>query len=106
MSCGLPHETPCSEILDRVYSYLDHELPEEGIAQVREHLDECAPCLREFGLEEAVKRLVHKSCGSEPTPADLRHKVLTRIEASTRGMPRRRNPRASTDRAIRKWPSE
>jgi len=24
---------------------------------------------------------VHKSCGSEPTPADLRHKVLTRIEA-------------------------
>jgi mycothiol system anti-sigma-R factor len=81
MSCGLPHEVPCSEILDRVYSYLDHELPEEGIAQVREHLDECAPCLREFGMEEAVKKLVHKSCGSEPTPADLRHKVLTRIEA-------------------------
>jgi mycothiol system anti-sigma-R factor len=64
-----------------VYSYLDHELPEEGIAQVREHLDECAPCLREFGLEEAVKKLVHKCCGSEPTPADLRRKVLTRIEA-------------------------
>jgi mycothiol system anti-sigma-R factor len=81
MSCGLPHETPCSEILDRVYSYLDHELPEEGIAQVREHLDECAPCLREFGLEEAVKKLVHKCCGSEQAPADLRHKVLTRIEA-------------------------
>src|SRR5690348_17460157 len=68
MSCGLPHEVPCSEILDRVYSYLDHELPEEGIAQVRAHLDECAPCLREFGLEEAVKKLVHKCCGSEPAP--------------------------------------
>jgi len=32
--------------------------------QVRVHLDECGPCLREFGLEEAVKRLVHKHCGS------------------------------------------
>jgi mycothiol system anti-sigma-R factor len=81
MSCGLPHEVPCSEILEQVYSYLDHELPEEGIAQVREHLDECGPCLREFGLEEAVKRLVHKHCRSEQVPAELRTKVLTRIHA-------------------------
>ena len=79
MSCGLPHEVPCSEILDRVYSYLDHELPEEGIAQVREHLDECAPCLREFGLEEAVKRLIAKHCGCDPVPVELRSKVLVRI---------------------------
>jgi len=26
MSCGNPHEVPCSEVLDRVYTYLDHEL--------------------------------------------------------------------------------
>ena len=25
MSCGKPHETPCSEVLERVYSYLDGE---------------------------------------------------------------------------------
>ena len=56
MSCGLPHEVPCSEILDRVYSYLDNELPEEGIAQVREHLDECARNLRH--------RRTYRLCGS------------------------------------------
>jgi len=79
MSCGKPHATPCSEVLARVYSYLDGEIENKSLAQIREHLDECGPCLREYGLEEAVKRLVHKSCGSEPTPSGLRSKVLVRI---------------------------
>lgn len=81
MSCGKPHEVPCSEVLDMVYSYLDGEMDQVSYAQVRVHLDECGPCLREYGLEEAVKRLVHKHCGHEPVPGDLRQKVLTRIEA-------------------------
>ncbi len=69
MSCGNPHEVPCSEVLDRMYSYLDGEMDQVSYAQVRVHLDECGPCLREFGLEEAVKRLVHKHCGHEQVPA-------------------------------------
>ena len=81
MSCGKPHEVPCSEVLARVYSYLDGEIEDKSFAQVRQHLDECGPCLREYGLEEAVKRLVHKSCGSEAAPTALRTKVLVRIQA-------------------------
>ena len=81
MSCGNPHEVPCSEVLDRVYSYLDGEMDQTSTAKVKVHLDECGPCLREYGLEEAVKRLVHRHCGHEQVPADLREKVLTRIEA-------------------------
>jgi mycothiol system anti-sigma-R factor len=80
MSCGKPHETPCTEVLDRVYSYLDGELGDDGKAKIRQHLDECGPCLREYGLEEAVKRLVHKSCGHDAVPDGLRIKVLTRIQ--------------------------
>jgi mycothiol system anti-sigma-R factor len=79
MSCGKPHETPCSEVLARVYSYLDGEIDEAASVQIQVHLEDCGPCLREFGLEEVVKRLVHKSCGQEPVPAALRTKVLTRI---------------------------
>jgi len=26
MSCGNPHETPCTEVLDQLYAYLDGEL--------------------------------------------------------------------------------
>jgi mycothiol system anti-sigma-R factor len=79
MSCGKPHETPCSEVLARVYSYLDGELDEGGCSEIKDHLDECGPCLQEYGLEEAVKKLVHKSCGCDPVPDDLRDKVMDRI---------------------------
>lgn len=80
MSCGKPHETPCSEVLARVYDYLDGELDRSGVAQIKQHLDECGPCLREYGLEEVVKKLVHKHCGHELVPSDLRARVLTRIQ--------------------------
>ena len=68
MSCGNPHETPCTEVLDRVYGYLDGELVDLDCAKIRQHLDECGPCLREYGLEEAVKRAGAKAlrlrCGA------------------------------------------
>ena len=80
MSCGKHHDTPCGEVLDRVYTYLDGELDNDRIAEIRKHLDECGPCLEEYGLEEAVKRLVAKHCGCDPVPGDLRAKVLSRIE--------------------------
>jgi mycothiol system anti-sigma-R factor len=80
MSCGKPHDVPCTEVLARVYSYLDGEIEDQGLAQIREHLDECGPCLREYGLEEAVKRLVQKCCGAEAAPTGLRTKVLVRIQ--------------------------
>ena len=81
MSCGKPHETPCSEVLARLESYLDREIEEQGFAQIRQHLDECGPCLREYGREDVVKRRVHKCCGSETAPSELRVKVLGRIQA-------------------------
>jgi mycothiol system anti-sigma-R factor len=80
MSCGNPHEVPCDEVLAVVYYYLDGELDGSGCAEIKQHLDECGPCLREYGLEESVKRLVHKHCGHDDVPRDLRAKVLTRIE--------------------------
>ncbi|GAA2419479.1 mycothiol system anti-sigma-R factor [Actinomadura vinacea] len=80
MSCGDHHETSCEEVLARVYSYLDGELDQGGCGEVREHLDECGPCLREYGLEEAVKKLVGKCCQAEHAPDELRAKVMGRIE--------------------------
>jgi mycothiol system anti-sigma-R factor len=79
MSCGDPHKVPCSEILESVYSYLDREMSAADCDEIRKHLDECGPCLREYGLEEAVKKLVAKHCGCDPAPADLRSKIMVRI---------------------------
>ena len=81
MSCGNPHETPCSEVLARVYEYIDGELDSNRRHEVKHHLDECGPCLKEVGLEEQVKAIVKRSC-SDPAPLELRQKVLARLAAA------------------------
>ncbi|MGK5546895.1 mycothiol system anti-sigma-R factor [Streptomyces sp. URMC 127] len=80
MSCGDPHETDCSEVLDHLYEFLDHEMPAGDCAKFEVHIDECSPCLEKYGLEQAVKKLVKRCCGHDDVPADLRSKVMGRIE--------------------------
>ncbi|MBY8888231.1 mycothiol system anti-sigma-R factor [Streptomyces sp. PTM05] len=80
MSCGDPHETDCSEVLDHLYEYLDHEMSEGETTKFEEHFGECNPCLEKYGLEQAVKKLVKRCCGHDDVPGDLRSKVLGRIE--------------------------
>jgi len=80
MSCGTPHEVDCSEVIEKVYFYLDGEIDDEARAAVREHLDECAPCLRKFGLEQDVKALVARSCGGEVAPDSVRQRLMVRLQ--------------------------
>lgn len=80
MSCGKPHETDCADVLDRVYIYLDGELDSVDCEAIQQHLDECGPCLREYGLEQEVKKLVRRCCGSDVAPAQLRDKIMSRID--------------------------
>ncbi|HET9171463.1 MAG TPA: mycothiol system anti-sigma-R factor [Actinospica sp.] len=77
MSCGHPHDD-CASVLEHVYEYIDHEMADDDLATVKQHLDDCTPCLAEYGLEQAVKSLVHRCC-SEVAPEDLRAKVLSKI---------------------------
>jgi len=80
MSCGKPHEVPCTQVLAELYAYLDEELDPSSSTKIHQHLDECGPCLREYGLEEVVKKLVHKCCGHDAVPQELRAKVMARIQ--------------------------
>ncbi|WP_433083664.1 mycothiol system anti-sigma-R factor [Dactylosporangium sp. CA-139114] len=79
MSCGDPHETDCSDVLAEVYLYLDLECADERRTVIREHLDECSPCLREFGIEQEVKALVARCCGSELAPAELKARLRAKL---------------------------
>ena len=78
MSCGHPHDDDCASVLDHVYAYIDHEMADDDLATVKQHLEDCTPCLAEYGLEQAVKALVHRSC-CETAPEELRAKVLDKI---------------------------
>ena len=78
MSCGGHHEIDCRDVLDRMYEYLDAELMPHDLRRIRQHLDECAPCLRQFDLEDAFKALVRRSC-RDHAPASLRTRIIVRI---------------------------
>lgn len=79
MSCGRPHETPCTDVLALVYEFLDGETTDADRARIIQHLGECPPCDQQFGLEQAVKALVHRSCTCEQAPEHLRVQIVTRI---------------------------
>ena len=78
MSCGQPHDSECSDVLERIFFFIDNELADADAAEIQHHLDECGPCLHKYDLERTVKALVARSC-SEHAPETLRTKVLLRI---------------------------
>ncbi|MBC7268760.1 MAG: mycothiol system anti-sigma-R factor, partial [Streptomyces sp.] len=49
MSCGEPHETDCSEVLDHLYEFLDSEMPDADRDKFKQHFRECSPCLEKYG---------------------------------------------------------
>ena len=79
MSCGKYHETDCREVLAEVYLYLDLECREDRRTLIRQHLEECSPCLREYGIEQEVKALVARCCGAETAPTHLRERLRLRL---------------------------
>jgi mycothiol system anti-sigma-R factor len=79
MSCGNPHATDCREVLEAVYVYLDGEADSLTRKKIAVHLDECGPCLRQYGLEQAVKSLVARCCRGDHAPDGLRVKVMQHI---------------------------
>ena len=70
----------CSEVLHRIYEYLDGEMSSDDVRQVAAHLDECPPCLSrarprrgpQGGRASAPAR-------ARPRPRPLRLQIMQRI---------------------------
>ena len=69
----------CSEVLTRIFEYLDGELTARDVDRVREHLAACEPCLAQHEFDRAMKALVRRSCAMEQAPASLRLSIVQRI---------------------------
>ncbi|HEV7172631.1 mycothiol system anti-sigma-R factor [Pedococcus sp.] len=78
-SASDPNASDCSEVLHRVYEYLDGEMTSDDTAKIKQHLDACGPCLKEYDLDQALKALVKRSCACEEAPVELRTQIMARI---------------------------
>lgn len=65
----------CREALDRAYLVLDGEGTPEERQEIKQHLEECQPCLERHGLDEEVKRIISRLRGSQPCPEELKTKI-------------------------------
>jgi mycothiol system anti-sigma-R factor len=79
MSCGEHHETDCSEVLSEVWLFLDHECDEKRRRLLEQHLDECSPCLEQYGIEEHLKVLLARKCGGEHAPESFKQRLRDKI---------------------------
>lgn len=79
MSCGELHETPCTEVLEAIYLYLDNEDCTIERSLIKQHLDECGPCCDEFGLEETLKSLISRACGNTSAPANIYERIVAQM---------------------------
>lgn len=81
MNCGDGHETDCDEVLAEVWLFLDRECDQERRELLRKHLDDCNPCLAQYGLEEKLKALLARKCGGEQAPSELRQRLREQLRA-------------------------
>jgi mycothiol system anti-sigma-R factor len=78
-----PGGIDCDDVLKDVFLYLDDESDSDVRHRIRQHLDDCAPCLRQFGVEQDVKSLVARCCGGDVAPESLRARIRIRLAEVT-----------------------
>lgn len=68
----------CSEVMSRMFIFIDNELDHAHATVIESHLLECGPCKQRYLVETTVKSLVARAC-PEVAPAGLKDRVLFNI---------------------------
>lgn len=69
----------CKETVARLQTFVDRELSEAEVHEVRAHLDRCPPCLNHFRFEEGLRRLVRQRACPERAPDTLRDRLVRQL---------------------------
>ena len=64
----------CDDLLQELGHLLHGDLPEERRATLRQHLDDCPPCLESADFQAQLRQMIVRRCG-EQVPNTLADKV-------------------------------
>ena len=78
-----PDHPECAAVIAEVWTLLDAECTTETRDKLRHHLEECPTCLRQYGVEERVKRLIATKCSGDKAPDALRQRLRIQISRTT-----------------------
>ena len=65
----------CRDCVEALNPYIDRELSDEDIIQVRLHLEACGGCLHVYQFHESLRRLVRVRCQEQVAPESLRARI-------------------------------
>ena len=66
----------CREAVEHLYEYLDKELTPQVERAVRQHLEDCQPCLEQFDFEDAFLKFLQARCRGRCAPPELKRRIL------------------------------
>jgi mycothiol system anti-sigma-R factor len=66
---------PCSEVMERLWAFIDGELPAEEEQAVQAHLEVCGRCFPQYDWDRAYARFMHDAAARMTNPA-LRRRVF------------------------------
>jgi mycothiol system anti-sigma-R factor len=78
-----PEHPECAAVIAEVWTLLDGECTADTREKLRHHLDACPACLRYYGLEERIKKMIAKECSGEKAPESLRRRLRLEISRTT-----------------------
>lgn len=72
----------CKHVMERLWAFVDGELPLEEQESVRAHLEECGRCFPQYDWHRAYARYVHRVAGRMANPTIRRRVFETLLRAS------------------------
>lgn len=78
-----PEHPDCAAVIAEVWTLLDGECTATTRDKLKHHLEECPACLRHYGMEERVKRLIALKCGSDTAPEGFVERLRIQISRTT-----------------------
>jgi len=73
----------CNDCVERLYAFLDLELDESELAQVRAHVSGCDDCGDQLGLEARFLDRLRDCCTSDVAPTQLRERVIQKLRGAS-----------------------
>jgi mycothiol system anti-sigma-R factor len=74
----------CDDCLERLHPYLDRELSDKELDEVRVHLDDCEGCESSFVLESVFLERLRGSATADICPEEVRKRLILRIREGSR----------------------
>lgn len=87
----------CRNCLQALNSYIDRELSDDDIVEVRQHLEACGGCLHLYQFQESLRQLVRVRCQETSAPDSLRARITVSLAMEQMRIQRRgtRPPRGA-----------